>query len=132
MDAWVSGIRQAWDALPASVTRIVAIRDAPFTTVRQLTCIDRAVRRHEDAGATCAAPRARALHHDPDIVAARRANSLRIGAVDLTHFFCTLRVCYPVVGGALVFRDDSSHVTQVFSQTLGPYLQPRLEAQIER
>jgi hypothetical protein len=41
--------------------------------------------------------------------------------VDLTHFFCGPRRCFPVVGGVLVFK-DASHITSVFARTLGPFL----------
>lgn len=122
MEAWVAGITHAWNALPATIARIIVIRDVPFVTVPQLACVERAIARRLDAGTKCAAPRRRALHHDPDVVAARRLQSPRVGVVDLTHFFCSRRWCYPVVGGALAFRDDSSHITQVFARTLGPFL----------
>jgi hypothetical protein len=126
MAAWVSGITRAWNALPASIGRIVVIRDVPFVSVAQLACVDRAARRRLDAGRRCWAPRRRALHHDPDVVAARRLRSRRVPVVDLTRFFCGSRRCYSVVGGALVYRDDSSHITQVFGRTLAPFLAARL------
>ena len=34
---------------------------------------------------------------------------------------CGARQCYPVVGGALVFSDET-HLTQTFATTLGPFL----------
>ena len=48
-------------------------------------------------------------------------NSPRVQTVDLTRFFCDARLCYPVVGGVLVLRDNT-HVTGAFSASLGPYL----------
>jgi hypothetical protein len=45
----------------------------------------------------------------------------RVQAVDLTRLFCDERSCYPVIGGALVVRDNT-HLTGVFSATLGPFL----------
>jgi hypothetical protein len=127
MDAWVAGITQAWNALPATIAHIIVIRDVPFTSVAQLACVERAIARRLDAGSKCAVPRRRALHHDPDVVAARRLHSPRVPVVDLTHFFCSKRRCYPVVGGALAFRDDSSHITQLFARTLGPFLAERIK-----
>jgi hypothetical protein len=41
--------------------------------------------------------------------------------VDLNRFFCDRRWCYPVIGGALVHKDQH-HMTVVFATTLGPYL----------
>jgi hypothetical protein len=34
---------------------------------------------------------------------------------------CDARACFPVIGGALVYK-DSTHVTSVHGRTLGPYL----------
>jgi len=39
----------------------------------------------------------------------------------MNDFICDARWCYPVVGGALVFK-DRNHLTEVFARTLGPYL----------
>ena len=74
----------------------------------------------------CARPRREALTPDPAIVAAHRLRSPRVEVVDLTDYFCGSRNCYPVVGGALVLRDNT-HVTGVFSGTLGPYLRRLVE-----
>ena len=41
--------------------------------------------------------------------------------IDLTAQFCDARLCYPVIGGALVHK-DTDHLTQVFSRTLGPFV----------
>jgi hypothetical protein len=44
-----------------------------------------------------------------------------VGYVDLTKFFCDSRQCFPVIGGALVYK-DATHITSVYGRTLGPYL----------
>jgi hypothetical protein len=41
--------------------------------------------------------------------------------IDLTRLFCDRHRCYPVVGGALVYR-DAEHLTPVYAATLGPFL----------
>ena len=51
--------------------------------------------------------------------ASRRPN--RVDYVDLTKFFCDSRQCFPVIGGALVYK-DATHITSVYGRTLGPYL----------
>jgi hypothetical protein len=53
--------------------------------------------------------------------------SSRVRLVDLNRFICDRRRCYPVVGGALVYKDQH-HLTAVFATTLGPYLQRAVEA----
>jgi hypothetical protein len=39
----------------------------------------------------------------------------------MTRFLCSKKRCFPVIGGALVYKDDQ-HMTDVFGTTLGPYL----------
>lgn len=120
--ALVSGITAAWAKLPASVKHIVVIRDDPFIEPRTLPCVQLAIAKHEDAGRACAFPEAKALHQDPDVLAAERLHSPRVQVIDLTHYFCGRGLCYPVIGGVLVYKDDFDHITDEYSTTLGPYL----------
>jgi peptidoglycan/LPS O-acetylase OafA/YrhL len=117
------GYAAAWRALPASVTRIVVIRDTPEVLPggETLACVDRAMSAHRDAARACAVPRAKALAPDPAAAAARRMRSKRVRVLDLTRFFCDRRRCYPVIGGVLVYK-DMHHLTKAYARTLGPYL----------
>lgn len=120
-EAQVSGFLEAWRALPASVRRIVVIRDTPRTATGTHACVERAIRRRERAGTRCAVSRRRYLARDPAAVAARRLSSDRVEVIDMSRYFCGRRLCYPVIGGALVHK-DVGHITRVYSATLGPYL----------
>jgi hypothetical protein len=84
-------------------------------------CVQRAIEQGMRADLACAEPRRAALDPDPATTAAARMRSPRVQTVDLTRFFCDARRCYPVIGGALVCRDQN-HLTAVFSTTLGPFL----------
>ena len=53
--------------------------------------------------------------------AAASLRSSRVRLIDLTPHFCDEARCYPVIGGALVQRDET-HLTPVFATTLGPYI----------
>jgi hypothetical protein len=121
------GYERAWAALPATVETIVVVRDTPKFHVRTNRCVERAAGRGRDPGANCARARREAMDDDPAIAAANRLRSPRIRTVDLTPYFCDPRRCFPVVGGALVLRDNT-HVTGTFSATLGPYLHRALRA----
>jgi len=55
------------------------------------------------------------------VVAAEQLHSRRVQVIDLTRFFCDFQLCYPVVGGALVYRNPD-HLTATFATTAGPYL----------
>jgi hypothetical protein len=122
----VSGYRNAWRSLPATVTRIVVIRDTPKMRKETGACVNRALSHGRRPGATCSMPRRVVLDRDPMIVAASRMPASRVRTVDLTRFFCD-RACYPVIGGALVMRDQN-HMTAAFSTTLGPYLLRKVNA----
>jgi len=115
------GYERAWQALPETVRHIVVIRDTPKFRARTNRCVARAVAHGVASGPACARPRREALDPDPAMTAASSLNSPRVQAIDLTQFFCDARRCHPVVGGALVLRDNT-HMTGTFSATLGPYL----------
>jgi hypothetical protein len=117
----------ALKALPSSVKHIIVIRDVPVIRLSTLTCVERAARKHVNVGRTCAFKRRTSLHRDDYVVVARRLNSTRMQVVDLTHFFCGPRLCYPVVGGALVYKDYFAHVTRAYANTLAPYLLEKVE-----
>jgi hypothetical protein len=123
----VAGYVAALSSLPASVRHVVVIRDNPHATDATLGCIERAMRRHRRADLRCALPRTQALRPDALVEAAARMASERMRSIDLSRFFCDERLCYPVVGGALVFKDQS-HITTTFSASLGPYLRTAYDA----
>jgi hypothetical protein len=119
----IQGYVAAWDALPASVTHVVVIRDPFYDRVGTPDCVTRALRHKQDPARACALPRARVLKADPAIAAAGRPHrsGLRVDTIDLTPFFCGAKRCFPVIGGVLVHK-DVGHITQTFAATLGPYL----------
>ena len=120
-DAKVNGYVRAWNTLPPSVSHIVVIRDTPEIAPTTLACVTHAIRKGIAAGPACAVSRRWALRRDPAAVAAERLGSPRVRLVDLSQFICGRRLCYPVVGGALVYK-DTHHLTQVFAATLGPFI----------
>ena len=124
--AEVAGFTKAWRSLPPSIEHIVVIRDTPKNLDTTAGCVERAIAKHRPAGVACQVRRSAALERDAEAVAAIRLHSKRVRVVDLTRFFCDSRRCFPVIGGALVHKDDH-HLTVVFASTLGPYLQRALE-----
>jgi peptidoglycan/LPS O-acetylase OafA/YrhL len=124
-EAEVTGFSRAWQALPRSVRHVVVIRDTPKDRLTTSACVERAISAHRAAGTACKVPRAAAIDRDAQAVAAGRTRGHRVIAVDLTPFFCDKRWCYPVIGGALVHKDDH-HLTVVFATTLAPYLERAL------
>lgn len=123
----VRGYLRAWRRMPRSVRRIVVIRDTPTSGEATRACVNRAIFAGLNARAECAMPRSAALHADPAAQAARRARSRRVSLVDMTRWFCDARWCWPVVGGVLVYKDNS-HVTATYGATLAPFLVAKLDA----
>ncbi len=122
----VAGYVQAWQALPASVQRIVVIRDNPTDRTGTHDCVRRAIAKRRPAGPACATLRRVVLPRDAGVAAARRLHERGARVVDLTRYFCGRRHCLPVVGGVLVHK-DVDHLTQLFAGTLGPFLLRRID-----
>jgi peptidoglycan/LPS O-acetylase OafA/YrhL len=120
--AQVKGYEQAWSALPRTVSQIVVLRDTPKMRSATLDCVQQAMDDGREPGPACAVPRVTALERDPAVTAAQQTTGRDVRTIDLTDTLCDTRSCYPVVGGALTFK-DVDHLTAVFAATLGPYLQ---------
>jgi hypothetical protein len=116
-EAEINGYRNAWKALPDTLKHIVVIRDTPRIAVSTVECVDHAISAREPAGVTCARPRRQALGGDPQALAARDERSPRLQVIDLSRVLCSTRVCFPVIGGALVYK-DLHHLSRVFAETL--------------
>ena len=80
-----------------------------------------AIDRDRPAGRACRVPRGAALNVDSAAVAAPRGAPARAGRRPHAVLLRPAAFCYPVVGGALVFKDQN-HMTETFAKSLGPYL----------
>jgi hypothetical protein len=125
-EAQLAGYRSVWTALPASVRHIVVIHDTPRVHADTFACIERVIAQHERPARRCTVARAQATQRDPAVVAAARMRSPRVQSIDMTSFFCDRRRCYPVIGGALVYK-NIDHITDVYAATLGPFLLRRVD-----
>ncbi|MEY2512897.1 MAG: hypothetical protein QOJ89_255 [bacterium] len=122
-DIMLAGYTRAWMALPATVKKIIVLRDAPNPADGTLRCLRRVIAAAtQRPGTACATPRSDAVRWDAAVSAAVGFHAKRYRYVDLTSFFCSRRSCYPVVGGVRVYSDVLGHFTTAFSKTLGPYL----------
>ena len=117
----VDGYRAALAALPSTVERVIVLRDTPRASVDTLDCVARAMKAHKPLAGVCTLPRSQALAPDPGVDAAQQLGGPRFQVIDLSDFFCDPDRCFPVIGGALVYK-DISHMTTVFGTSLGPYL----------
>jgi peptidoglycan/LPS O-acetylase OafA/YrhL len=122
----IAGYINAWDALPPTVEHVIVIRDTPKALGKTAACIERAIDRRKPAGTSCAVPRGKAVDPDPAASAVRKTRSREAHTVDLTSIFCDRKRCFPVIGGALVYR-DTTHMMPGFGRTLAPILQRELD-----
>ncbi|WP_169747588.1 acyltransferase family protein [Demequina iriomotensis] len=121
VEAGVAGYAETWDALPATVTDVYAVRDVPRPLPDVLDCLVSlpSVEAQLDAS-ECSRPRDEALLVDPLATAADEVGG-RVHAVDLSDLFCEPEICRPVVGHATVYR-DGHHMTRSYAESLAPYL----------
>ena len=122
----IDGYQRAWNQLPATVKHIIVIRDTPKAARTTAACVERAIDRNRPAGSACSLRRAGAIDPDHAAIAAARLHSPRLATIDLTGYFCDLRRCYPVIGGALVYK-DTTHILEPFAKSLAPYLLREVE-----
>ncbi len=119
-DAAARGLASAWRSVPDGAV-VLGLVDNPVMSSGNIDC----VQQHGlDAAAACAVPRAEALGSQ----SMQRAVSATPGArlIDLSDLFCEPRVCRPVVGNVVVYR-DSAHLTAAYAKTLAPFLGDQLE-----
>ena len=76
--------------------------------------------------AICARPRAEAVVPDALTEAATLTTSDRVEFLDFSDYFCDATTCYAAVGDAMTYYDDD-HMTGLYSWSLGPYVEERLD-----
>jgi hypothetical protein len=119
----IAGYRRTWRSLPKTVKHVIHIRDNPLTFQETFDCVQRVIAEGtQPAGSACAMARKGSLRYDTAVATAKLLHSPRYQYVDLSKFFCDAKLCYPVIGGARVFKDAFGHLTTAYSRTLGPYL----------
>ena len=126
-DARVRGYEQGLKRLPASIKHVIVLRDNPRAGRTTLDCVERAIASQTPAGPACAIPRSVALIPDPLAVAAKNLDDPSIGVIDLTEFYCSARLCLPVVGGVLIHSDEH-HQTELWNRTLAPFMARDLDS----
>ncbi|MGO2747274.1 acyltransferase family protein [Microbacterium sp.] len=121
-DGAVAGYRQAWSTMTDRGIPVVTIVDNPGWETDPNKCL-----RSRDAS-ECSSPRAERLPaNDPIRDAAEGAAGVTL--LDFTDVYCDDETCFPVVGGANIYRDQD-HLTVTFANTLTPQFTAALEAAI--
>ncbi len=118
--------RAAIDALPARVSDVYVIRDAPVPLADNVECVERELRGGStDPGAGCAVPRGEGLQLD--VLAAAAEQVQRATAIDLSDLYCDADACVPVVGNVMVYADQG-HLTRTWVHSAVPQLERLMPA----
>jgi peptidoglycan/LPS O-acetylase OafA/YrhL len=115
-----TGFTDAWRALTRDGIRVIALADTPSPRFSDVSDPAGCVAAH----AACPISRRRALPEDPIVDAATRSH-VGVDLVNLDDYFCVHGTCPTVIGGVLVYRDDS-HMTAVFARSLTAPLSDRI------
>ena len=111
-DAAVAGYQEAWATMTDRGIPVVTVVDNPVWETDPNKCL-----RTRDA-AECSGARADVLVADDPLRDAADGTA-DVTLLDFTDAFCDEDTCYPVVGGANVYRDQD-HLTVTFADTLAP------------
>ncbi|GAA1691938.1 acyltransferase family protein [Microbacterium sediminicola] len=112
-DAAVAGYEEAWSEVTTRGIPVVTVVDNPVWETDPNKCL-----RTRDA-AECVGARADVLVTDDPLRDAADAMA-EVTLLDFTDVYCDAQWCYPVVGGANLYRDQD-HLTVTFVNTLAPY-----------
>ncbi|MFT4228785.1 MAG: acyltransferase family protein [Microbacterium sp.] len=117
-DAAVAGYRAAWKELTDRGIPVVTVVDNPTWETDPNKCL------RTRPTASCEGARADVLHTDPVAEAAQGAAGVTL--LDFTDVYCDDDTCFPVRGGANVYRDQD-HLTVTFVDTLAPWYAEAIE-----
>jgi peptidoglycan/LPS O-acetylase OafA/YrhL len=118
-DAAVAGYRAAWKQMTDLGVPVVTVVDNPTWETDPNKCLRT---RPESA---CTGVRADVLHDDPVKEAAADAPDVTL--LDFTKVYCDDTTCFPVRGGANIYRDQD-HLTVTFVDTLAPWYTRGIQA----
>lgn len=114
-----NGLISLWKTLNQAGLPVVAIKDNPRPISNFLKCLT------DKSEAECLSPRKTAFKYDPQIGAAKAMQNEAVTLINFDDVFCDLENCFPVIGNVIVFRGDN-HLTNTFTKTLAPYIEPYL------
>lgn len=121
--AMVEGLVQAWSRLTDVGSQVIVLLDNPRP---EADGVYRCVRDHVYRQDKCAFKKARAIEKSG--AGSQREAAARVkgaSVVDLTDYLCPGKVCPPVIGAVLLYR-QGSHITNTYARTLAPILTSKL------
>lgn len=109
-----------WQKFIAAGKKVVVLSDTPRPNSNIPDCIEL-----HKAITLCSAPAGTALHPNVMKDAVGKMNSPSVTFIDFSDRFCFDGSCPPIIGGVVVYNDDS-HLTKTYSASLGPFIEKAL------
>ncbi|TQJ32016.1 acyltransferase family protein [Microbacterium sp. SLBN-146] len=122
-DAAVAGYLGAWQEVLDRGIPVITVVDNPVWETDPNKCL------RTRAQSECDAPRSDVLVTD-DPLRAAASGVEGVTLLDFTDVYCDDEVCWPVVGGANIYRDQD-HLTVTFADTLAPWYADAIESALE-
>jgi peptidoglycan/LPS O-acetylase OafA/YrhL len=121
-DPEVDGFQDLWETWVSSGKDVFVIKDTPPT---RGDSVPDCLANNPDQPLACAT-RTADLPPDTAEAAAVAMDEPQVHVIDLTDQFCDDRICYPVVGDLVVYR-DVGHLSREYSQALAPYISVQVD-----
>jgi hypothetical protein len=112
-----AGLVSLWSSLADKGIPVVVIKDNPRPIPKVLRCLE--LKSVDE----CVQQRSAAFLYDPQEAAVSKLNSPLVTLANFDDFFCKEKVCAPVIGNVIVYR-DANHLSSTFVKTLSPYIAP--------
>ena len=101
---------------------VLVLGETPQMTKSVIRCVERS---GDDDVRECGAPRDEALART-DYLGEAGSATPGVTFASFSDVLCTADRCPAVIGNVIVYRDDSSHLTAAFSQTMASLVEPAL------
>ncbi len=121
--ALIDGYTETIDQLTDAAIKVFVLRDAP--TGKDLLSVPDCLAANNRSIEMCAGKPDKELTDDPLYMAAHAYKSSRVQTLDLSHRFCDATICYPAIGGVVMYFDNH-HLTNSYVRTLTPDIAPPL------
>lgn len=120
-----SGLVSIWSESVKAGSSVLAIKDSPKPVPNVIRCLELG------SVSGCSTHPATSFAFDPQIEAVHQIRNPKVTLANLDKYFCDAKLCKPVIGHVVVFR-DFNHLTNTFAVTLSPYLEEYITAALKQ
>lgn len=121
----IDGLRSMWSEVTELGTEVIVVLDNPHPT-REVRPVYECLVKHPQQAHLCAFARSDGIERSSAPVMKKAAKGLPdVHLVDLTDYICPQKLCPPVIGDVVVYR-QGSHLTNTYARSLAPVLTDQL------